>query len=144
MQRAGEMVNQYVTMSIDPSNLQCLSCASEHPVVQGNKPVSIVLSDETFIPTWPGTEADKCMVIIRIEGGSLGELVDICGDVFGRVGLPEGSVVMIGSISHLHRWGVSQYARDWTRLLMNMGRSWPTVRVAPLVPLIREDALGEL
>jgi len=142
MQRAGDMVNQYVTMSIDPSNLQCISCREEHPVLQGHKPVTVLLSDENFVPTWPGTESDKCVVIIRIEGGTLTELVDIFGDVFGKCGLPEGSVVLIGSANHLHRWGASKYAMDWTKLLMTMGRGWPSIRVGPLVPLIREDTPG--
>jgi hypothetical protein len=142
MQRAGDMVNQYITMSIDPSNLQCLSCREEHPVLQGNKPVTVFLSDENFIPMWPGTEADKCAVVIRIEGGTLFELVDLFGDVFGKSGLPEGSVVLIGSANHLHRWGTSQFAADWTKIVMSMGRSWPTVRVGPLVPIVREDAPG--
>ena len=141
-QRAGENVNQYVTMSLDPTNLQCLSCSEEHPVLQGHKPVVIIVSDENFVPIWPGTEKDKCTVILRIEGGGLRELIDIFGDIFGRSGLPEGSVLLLGSLTHLHRYGVSRYARDWTETVMHVNRSWPSIRLGPLIPLAREDVPG--
>jgi len=68
--------------------------------------------------------------------------MDLYGDVFGRSGLPEGSVLLVGSVTHLHRYGASQYAADWTKLLMQAGRDWPTVRIVPLVPMIREDVPG--
>jgi len=142
MQRNGEQVNQYVTMSLDPSNMYCLSCSEEHPIVQGNKPVTIVLSDENFVPMWPGTQADRCVAVLRIEGGSLQELIDLFGDVFGRSGLPEGSVVLLGSMTYLHQYGTSKYTREWTKILMQVGRSWPTVRVGPLTPVFREDVPG--
>jgi len=142
--RAGEQVNQYVTMSLDPGNMHCLSCEKEHTVPQGGKPVTVVLSDENFIPMWPGKSPDGCVTVIRIEGGSLTELMDIFGDVFGRNGLPEGSVLLLGSLVHLHRYGAGQYAKDWTGILMKAGRSWPTVRICPLVPVIREDVPGSV
>ena len=141
-QRAGENVDQYVTFSLDPSNLQCLSCAEEHPIIQGHKPVVVILSDENFVPLWPNTDKEKCVVVIRIEGGGLLELTDIFSDVFGKSGLPEGSVLLLGSLTHLHRFGVSHYAREWTKLVMSMSRSWPSVRLGPLIPLIREDVPG--
>jgi len=141
-QRAGESVDQYITFSLDPSNLQCLSCAEEHPILQGHKPVVVILSDENFVPLWPNTDKEKCVVIIRIEGGGLLELTDTFSDVFGRSGLPEGSVLLLGSLTHLHRFGVSHYARDWTEMVMSMSRSWPSVRLGPLIPLIREDVPG--
>jgi len=142
MQRAGETVNQYITMSLDPSNMFCISCQEEHPIVRGNKPVTVILSDENFVPIWPGTDPDRCVVVIRIEGGMLNEMIDLFGEIFGRVGLPEGSVLLMGSLTYLHRHGVSEYARSWTRMVMQIGRSWPTVRVGPLIPLIREDVPG--
>jgi len=142
LHRGGEMINQYVTMSIDPSNMQCLSCAEEHPVPQGNKPVLVVLSDENFVPMWPGTVPESCVVVVRVDGGSLFELVDIFGDIFSRGGLPEGSVMLLGSISHLHKNGVGRYAADWTKIAMKITRSWPTVRLCPLTPIIREDVPG--
>ena len=142
MQRSGEQVNQYVTMSLDPSNMYCLSCSEEHPIVLNNKPVTVILSDENFLPLWPGTEPDRCITVIRIEGGGLLELTDIFSDVFGKSGLPEGSVLLLGSLTHLHRFGVSHYAREWTKLVMSMSRSWPSVRLGPLIPLIREDVPG--
>jgi len=141
LHRGGDMINQYVTMSIDPSNMQCLSCADEHPVPQGNKPVLVVLSDENFVPMWPGTVPESCVVVVRVDSGDLFELVDIFGDIFSRGGLPEGSVMLLGSISHLHKNGVGKYAADWTKIAMRITRSWPTVRLCPLTPIIREDVL---
>jgi hypothetical protein len=56
--------------------------------------------------------------------------------------LPEGSVLLVGTVSYLHRVGVGQYCREWTQVIDRVGRRWPNVRVGPLVPVIREDAPG--
>jgi hypothetical protein len=78
VKRGGDTVNQSVTMSIDPSNMQCISCAIEHPVIQNqNKPVVIVLSDQNFVPIWPDTSKDSCVVIIRMSNPDLHELFDL-------------------------------------------------------------------
>ncbi len=50
----------------------------------------------------------------------------------------------MGSVSHLSRVGVSCYAREWTQVVHRMGRRWPNVRVAPLIPILREDSPGGL
>ena len=136
-------VNQSVTMSIDPRTLMCLSCAAEHPLLQGNgKPVIILLSDQNFLPVWPGSEPDKCIAIIRVMNPTLMELLDLLYEVMDRKNLPDGSVVLAGAVSHLQGVGVSLYAREWTKFVAKLGGRWPNVRVGPLVPIWRDDCPG--
>jgi len=143
VKRGGDTVNQSVTMSIDPSNMQCISCAIEHPVIQNqNKPVVIVLSDQNFVPIWPDTSKDSCVVIIRMSNPDLHELFDLLFETLDRAILPDGSMVLASSVSYLHRVGTSFYAREWTEVVNKMGRRMPNVRVCPLPPLIRSNCSG--
>jgi hypothetical protein len=51
--------------------------------------------------------------IIRMENGSLSELVSCLLDVTRGGGIPTGSVILLFSASHLHMRGVSGYMRDY-------------------------------
>jgi hypothetical protein len=133
--RGMETVNQSVTLSIDPRNLRCLSCVNEHFVFQGgNRPILVFLCDQNYLAMWPGTDSDKCVVVIRMLNPSLLELIDLLMEVMDRRILPDGSVVLVSSVSHLQRGGVSVYCRDWVKLVTKLGNKWPNVRVGPLPP----------
>ncbi len=141
--RGGDTVNQSVTMTIDPSNLMCITCDAEHPVIQGQtKPVVVVLADQNFVPIWPNCTKETCVVVIRLLNPSLHELFDLLLEVFERNMLPDGSMVLSSSVSYLHRVGTSYYAREWTQVVNRMGRRLPNVRVCPLPPLIRSTCSG--
>ncbi len=63
-------------------------------------------------------------------------------EIFERAMLPDGSMVLAGSVSYLHRVGTSYYAREWTQVVSKMGRRLPNVRVCPLPPLITVNCSG--
>jgi len=113
-----------------------------HNVIDGNRPVCVVISDQNFVPVWPGTGADGCISIVRVECASLHELTDLILELFENVDLPGGSVLLVGTVSYLHRVGVGAYARDWTQIVARLGRRWPNVRVGPLTPVLRETVPG--
>jgi len=140
--KGGGVVNQSMTCTFDPRNLQCVTCNKGHNVVDGTKPVCVVISDQNFVPVWPGTGSEGCIAIVRVECASLHELTDLLLEIFESVDLPGGSVFLVGTVSYLHRVGVSAYARDWTQIVARLGRRWPNVRVGPLTPVLRETVPG--
>jgi hypothetical protein len=143
VKRGGDTVNQSATMTIDPSNMYCIGCDIEHPVVQNQgKPVVMVLCDQNFVPVWPNTTKDSCVVIVRLSNPDLHELFDLLFELLDRTMLPDGSMVLASSVSYLHRVGTSYYAREWTQVVNKMGRRMPNVRVCPLPPLIRSNCSG--
>jgi hypothetical protein len=86
----------------------CLACMDPHSVggeILSGTPKVFVLSDQAFPPILPTVDGN-CIVIIRVEDGTLIELATVFCDFFAKflvpsVGLPPGSVIMIGSLSHL-------------------------------------------
>jgi hypothetical protein len=82
------------------------------------------------------------MPVIRMDNPNLHELVDLQMELLDGHGIPDGSIVLIGSSSHLHRVGTGAYAREWTQIVSRIGRKWPNLRVGPLVPIFREPVPG--
>ena len=143
VKKGNDTVNQSVTMSIDPATLTCLSCEREHSLLQGNgKPLIIMISDQNFVSMWPVTTLDHCVCVLRMVNPSLVELVDLLLEIFDRNNIPDGSVVLFGAVSYLHRVGVSVYAREWVHTVGRLSRRWPNVRSGPLIPLITEKCPG--
>ena len=141
--KGNETVNQSVTMSIDPETLICLQCDKEHPFINSEgKPVVIIICDQNYVPVWPSNKCDTSVAVIRLANGTLHELADLLMEIFDRKNLPDGSVVLMGSVSHLHRVGVGSFSREWTQVVNRLGRRWPNIRVCPLAPLIRENVSG--
>jgi hypothetical protein len=97
-----------------------------------------VLSDQAFPPILPTVDGN-CIVIIRVEDGTLTELATVFCDFFAKflvpsVGLPPGSVIMIGSLSHLGRRGLGNYTEE---LVKTVGSLSPRVGAAvEIVPLV--------
>jgi hypothetical protein len=143
VKRGSDTVNQSVTMRLDPSTLSCLSCEQEHPLLTGNgKPLVLMLSDQNFVSMWPVTDLDHCVSVNRLVNPSLTELLELLFEVFDRKNIPDGSVVLIGAVSHLHRVGASCYAREWVNVVGRLSARWPNVRAGPLIPLVTDDCPG--
>jgi hypothetical protein len=69
-------------------------------------PIVLVVSDQNFPACLPARSAGKeCLRIIRCEDGSLQELTHALADSLGKVRLPKGSIVLLGSLSHLSNAG---------------------------------------
>ncbi len=85
-----------------------------------------------------------CINIVRIENSSLHELCDIATEIFGSITFPEGSVFMLGSVSHLGRTGTSICAKDWADVVAHCTGKWRGVRICPLIPLIVSECPGTI
>ena len=103
----------------------------------------------------PAHFGSDCVGIIRVEDGTLSEIHSLFRDIFrGHIRpagtLPPGSVIMIGSVSHLAQTGLQQYTEDLTRTLSILGSEvGPGVTTTPYVPvtlggLLAEDLIRDL
>jgi hypothetical protein len=77
-----------------------------------------------------------------MDNPTLHELLDFFGEIFQRAVLPEGSVLLVGAVSYLHGVGVSIYTREWTQVVGKVADRWPSIRLGPLIPIIREEVPG--
>jgi hypothetical protein len=77
--------------------------------------------------------------IIRLENASLAELIDLALEIFDQLRPPIGSVLMVGSVSHLHVVGSAAYCADWASAVRRLECRWGGINICPLVPVIRED-----
>jgi hypothetical protein len=130
---------QNITCSFDPRSHTCLTCKLEHPVREAkggsNTPVTLVLSDQSFPPAVEVGEGGNCLRIVRIEDGLLGEIADLALEMFPR-GLPENSIVLLGSGTHLLRVGSSGYSRAWVECNRKLARLGRSVQICPLPPIL--------
>jgi hypothetical protein len=100
------------------NELKCITCKYTHSFT-GTDPVCLILTDQNFPPALPSENLDLCCVIIRLEDCFLSELPGILKKYFGnRSGyLPEGSLLMFGSLSHLGKRGLESYAEECVKLI---------------------------
>ena len=112
-----------VSMSFEPKGMICVSCNDSHAILSDSSdsaPVCVVLADQNFSPFVPAGRGEKCLLVVRVEDGLLSDLECVFKDVFRNfcrpLGyLPLGSVVLLGSISHLSLLGLSTYAEEYVR-----------------------------
>jgi hypothetical protein len=73
--------------------------------------------------------------VLRIDGGHLRELGTNFLTILGRYAVPEGSVIMIGSLSHLMEEGRVGYAKALVTEQIRFSKAFKnTVHVVPFVP----------
>ena len=51
-------------------------CEGEHPIMNTNSPLVLCLTDHSFVSCLTGNR-DNCIGVVRLENGSLSELVDL-------------------------------------------------------------------
>jgi hypothetical protein len=124
-------------------DLECLACATPHSLrdnVSACLPLVVVLADQAFPPMIPGRDG-RCIVIIRVEDGLLFELEQAFADIFAELlgpngSFPRGSVVLLGSISHLGGRGLVSYVTDLYGTMASLGsKTGSGVEVIPFVPV---------
>ncbi len=138
-------VNQNISMSYDPTTMKCIVCESGHNILntgQGDSPPTLVFCDQNFVPTLSGKES--CISITRLEDCSLTELTDLAIEVLERQSIPLGSVLLLGTASHLYKAGTTVFTSDWCESVKKLNEKIRNVKVLPLVPILREDAPGTL
>jgi hypothetical protein len=106
-----------MSFSFDPHSLLCSNCPTRggHPVGEGGGGGGVrqtfVLSDQNFSPVLPCSEGE-CLKIIRVENGSLAEIVNCFLEVMKGREIPTGSVALLCSVAHLQMRGVAGYMTD--------------------------------
>ena len=108
-----------VMMSFDPNELEC-RCCPEKVLVDHRSANKIgrrvfVLIDQNFLASaMADYSRGQCMKIIRVENGTLWEIFGIFHETIrrGRLHLPAGSVVLLGSASHPADVGLTAYVEE--------------------------------
>jgi len=85
----------------------------------------------------------NCLKIVRIEDGSLGEIVDLALEIFPK-GIPGNSVILLGSGTHLLRTGSSGYSKTWVEMSDKLVRWCPTAQICPLPPVLSGPNPGSI
>jgi hypothetical protein len=103
-------------------------------------PVVIAVTDQAFPPCVLARTAKKEYIrVIKVEDDSLQDLTHALADAIGQGKLAKGSVIMIGSVTHMAHTGTEHYLTDWVR-----SRWWIEERfgedkiVLPLAPILGE------
>ena len=120
----------------------CLGCTDEHSFADRmageGLPVLVILSDQAFPAVLPAAGA-LCPIIMRVEDGTISEIVDVFMDRLKAFcsphgSLPPGSVILLGSLSHLRARGVADYAESLVGAAHRLGsKTGSNVDVVPLV-----------
>ena len=122
-------------------DLSCLACAAPHTHtgrMGEGRPVAIVVADQNFPAVVPAAGGD-CLLVVRVEDGTLAELESVFLDRLRAFlkphgSLPPGSVVLIGSLSHLRACGLQDYADSLVKTYVSLvSKVGPGVDVIPLV-----------
>jgi len=72
MCRGDKIINESVTMTIDPLNLTCLTCDREHKIGDKPGPTVVFLGDQNMDPIMTGGCTDESSVVtLRMENSSL-------------------------------------------------------------------------
>jgi hypothetical protein len=94
----------------------------------------VILTDQNFPAALPSLDG-KCPAVICVEGGLLSELGDFFYSLLKDFTLPEGSVLLIGSLSHLMEEGLVGYARGLGTEIRRFSKLFCfTVHVIPFIP----------
>jgi hypothetical protein len=121
-----------ICFSFDPLTLKCGNCPDRgsHDVDGGGSGgrgggirQTYILSDQNFPPAIPCTDGE-CLKIIRVENGSLSEIVSCFLDLMRGRGVPAGSVILLSSASHLQMMGVAGYMVDLGREFERLGSTF--------------------
>jgi hypothetical protein len=117
-------LKKVINFSFDPENMCCNSCPVEHRVLEplggggggsvssAPEPVVFVLADQAFPAALVPGPGGGCVGVVQLECGSINELVNLFLDVTRGCSIPAGSVLLVGSLSHLADTGLSAYASD--------------------------------
>jgi hypothetical protein len=107
-----------VSASFNPITGVCGTCLTGvHPAWRGGGggAIVLVLSDHHFPANVPVDGPGDCLRILRVENGSVNEIVDEFLRVGPRDELAEGTVIMLSSASQLGYDSVEHYWNEWKR-----------------------------
>ena len=96
--------------SFDTRKKNCTSCVSgAHAALAGGsgQPIVCVAADQSFPACVPATDTNECIRVVRVEDGSLQEVIHALADAVGTSKIGIGTVIALGSISHLAEVGTA-------------------------------------
>jgi hypothetical protein len=130
----------------DGNELRCVTCNIPHNFT-GTEPVCVILTDQNFPPALPTNSDNSCCVVLRLEDCFLSELPGLLKEFFGNQPrfLPEGSILMFGSLSHLTKRGLESYAEECVKtqkIFTSMIPNTCSVTHVVFVPLGGMDSAG--
>ena len=99
-------INSRITTSssFDTKRLVCNTCVSGvHGALAGRdgQPVAMVAADQSFPACVPSTGTGECLRIVRVEDGTLQEILHALADAIGQHKLGTGTIIALGSLSHM-------------------------------------------
>jgi hypothetical protein len=100
----------------------------------------IVLVDQNFPAVLPSSE-NRCLSIIRLEHGSLDELIDLFLNITRQVTVPAGTVVLFGSLTSLSKVGLQSYASACINGKRRISGAAKKSEVIPFIPPPQEAAM---
>jgi hypothetical protein len=101
----------------DVNDIHCVTCKVPHRF-SVSEPVCVILTDQNFPPALPTCSDACCCVVLWLKDCFLSELPGLLKEYFGnrQKFLPEGSVLMFGSLSHLAKRGLENYAEECVKM----------------------------
>jgi hypothetical protein len=116
------------TFSFDRATLRCTECDlhGERPFLRNKGDKSggrevIILADQSFPPMLNCKDERRCIKICRLESGSLEDLAKEWLDMARNKEVARGTVVMLGSVSHMKRVGTVGYCEDYVEAARQIG-----------------------
>ena len=106
------------SMSFDIRSMACLCCPLKHSMSEGKR-MAFILADQAFPAALPSETEKSCPFILRIENGSIADLVSHFLDITNSCKIPHGSVIVASSATQMARCGTAAYA---SALANNGGR----------------------
>jgi hypothetical protein len=135
-------LKQNISLSFDPKTLMCTTCEHSHSIMNTyhsghTQPLTIVITDQSFNASLSGSDTGSlCIKIVRSEDGAMRELVDLLFEIFGKGGVPAGTVFLLGSATELANKGSSGYAWEFVKQKIRIERRWPATRVCIVPPVL--------
>jgi len=124
----------------------CSTCLGEpHRAFTSKEddPVAVVLSDQGFPANVLAIDGGECLRVIRVEDGTVGELVSEMLVMTRGRSLKPGSVIVLGSLTQLGRDGTAWHASEWKKGRILLRKELGDVIVVPLLPLVTADVQEE-
>jgi hypothetical protein len=93
---------------------------------------------QTFT-TIPAVDGGECLRILRVEDGNMSELTSELLLILKRHMVVPGTVVMLGSMTQLAKYGTAWYAGEWIKARNVLKRDLGEVLVVPVLPLVSRE-----
>ena len=119
--------------------MTCHTCITNrgHPILHKSSGIRtpgvlFILADHCFPASLAVKGGGSCAKIIRLEYGTMDELVAKFLELFRFRPIPEGSVTLIGLPSYLERVGLTAYARDLVKANLEIKKAIPNCKMGQL------------